>query len=91
MAEGTDRTRAAREPTTHGVSIDIQALHLPHPAQARVEIQFNTWDFGGQEVYRATRQARLGLTRVPTYTGDYRWLCRTHYEQSQPKIPDKIE
>jgi len=36
-------------------------------------------------------QERLGLRRVPTYTGDYLWLCQTHYEQSQPKIPDKIE
>ena len=34
---------------------------------------------------------RLGLRRVPTYTGDYLWLCQTHYEQSQPKIPDKVE
>ena len=34
---------------------------------------------------------RLGLRRVPTYTGDYRWLCQTHYERSQSKIPDKIE
>ena len=29
--------------------------------------------------------------RVPTYTGDYRWLCPYHYEQAQPKIPDRIE
>ncbi len=34
---------------------------------------------------------RLGLHRIPTYTGDYRWLCKTHYEMAQPKIPDKIE
>jgi hypothetical protein len=33
---------------------------------------------------------RLGLTRLPTYTGDYLWLCRKHYEQAQPKIPDRI-
>jgi len=33
----------------------------------------------------------LGLHRVPTYTGDYLWLCQTHYELSQPKIPDTIE
>jgi internalin A len=35
-------------------------------------------------------QEKLGLKRVPTYTGDYRWLCQKHYEQAQPKIPDKI-
>jgi hypothetical protein len=32
-----------------------------------------------------------GLWRVPTYTGNYLWLCRRHYDQMQPKIPDKIE
>jgi internalin A len=36
-------------------------------------------------------QEKLGLTRVPTYTGDYRWLCRAHYRAWEPKIPDKIE
>ena len=34
---------------------------------------------------------KLGLWRVSTYTGNYLWLCRRHYEQAQPKIPDKIE
>jgi hypothetical protein len=34
---------------------------------------------------------RLGLRRVATHTGDYLWLCQTHYEQSQPKIPDRID
>ena len=34
---------------------------------------------------------KLGLWRIPTYTGNYLWLCRRHYEQMQPKIPDKIE
>ena len=32
----------------------------------------------------------LGLTRVPTYPGDFLWLCPTHYEQSQSKIPEKF-
>lgn len=36
-------------------------------------------------------QENLGLERVPTYTGDYRWLCPHHYELAQPKIPDRIE
>ncbi|MBT3338939.1 MAG: hypothetical protein HN855_11965 [Anaerolineae bacterium] len=35
--------------------------------------------------------ARLGLHRVTTYTGDYRWLCKHHYEAWQPNIPDVIE
>lgn len=36
-------------------------------------------------------QERLGLHRVATYTGDFLWLCQKHYEDWQPKIPDKIE
>jgi len=36
-------------------------------------------------------QQRLGLKRMPTYTGDYLWLCETHYQAAQPKIPDHIE
>ena len=44
------------EPTTHGVSIDIHSMHLPHPEKQGVNIQFNAWDFGGQEVYRVTHQ-----------------------------------
>jgi hypothetical protein len=36
-------------------------------------------------------QERLGLHRVATYTGDYRWLCKAHYEAWQPNIPDVIE
>lgn len=33
---------------------------------------------------------RLGLHRVPTYTGEYRWLCKQHFEAGQSKIPDMI-
>jgi hypothetical protein len=36
-------------------------------------------------------RSKLGLKRVPTYTGDFRWLCQKHYDAAQPKIPDKIE
>jgi internalin A len=36
-------------------------------------------------------QEKLGLNRVPTYTGDYRWLCGKHYREWEPRIPDKIE
>ncbi len=35
--------------------------------------------------------AKLGLHRVTTYTGDYRWLCKHHYDAWQPNIPDVIE
>jgi internalin A len=44
------------EPTTHGVAIQVEALHIPHPARPGTAIQFNAWDFGGQEVYRVTHQ-----------------------------------
>jgi internalin A len=36
-------------------------------------------------------QDKLGLHRVPTYTGDYRWLCDYHYNVWQPNIPDVIK
>jgi hypothetical protein len=36
-------------------------------------------------------QDKLGLHRVATYTGDYRWLCKHHYEAWQPNIPDVIQ
>jgi Leucine-rich repeat (LRR) protein len=35
-------------------------------------------------------QEKLGLHRVPTYTGDYRWLCDQHYAAWQPNIPDMV-
>lgn len=44
------------EPTTHGVEIQVEALHIPHPTRPGTAIQFNAWDFGGQEVYRVTHQ-----------------------------------
>lgn len=37
-----------------------------------------------------SNQAKLGLHRVATYTGDYRWLCKHHYEAWQSNIPDVI-
>ncbi|MFP4122410.1 MAG: leucine-rich repeat domain-containing protein [Coleofasciculus sp.] len=30
---------------------------------------------------------RLGLKRLPTYTGDYLWLCEKHYQNRQSKMP----
>ncbi|MCI0610691.1 MAG: ADP-ribosylation factor-like protein, partial [Anaerolineae bacterium] len=36
-------------------------------------------------------QDRLGLHRVTTFTGDYRWLCKYHYDAWQPNIPDVIQ
>jgi hypothetical protein len=33
----------------------------------------------------------MGMTGIPTYTGDYLWPSETHYQAAQPKIPDRIE
>jgi small GTP-binding protein len=52
----TGKEPKQNEPTTHGVSIDIHSMHLPHPEKQGINIQFNAWDFGGQEVYRVTHQ-----------------------------------
>lgn len=35
-------------------------------------------------------QENMGLRRVPTYTGTFRWVCEEHYQQMQSKIPDEI-
>jgi GTPase SAR1 family protein len=43
------------EPTTHGITIDIQSLRLPHPDK-NTEIALNIWDFGGQDDYKVTHQ-----------------------------------
>lgn len=34
---------------------------------------------------------KLGLHRVATYIGDYRWLCKKHYDDWQPNIPDVLK
>jgi len=36
-------------------------------------------------------QANLGLKRMPTYTGEYRWLCHQHYKAAQSKIPERFD
>jgi internalin A len=48
-----DRPFVENRPTTHG--IEIGQVHLNHP-QLDLQIALNTWDFGGQEVYRITHQ-----------------------------------
>ncbi len=35
-------------------------------------------------------QEKIGLHLIPTYTGDYAWVCKKHYELMQPNIPDVI-
>jgi internalin A len=48
-----DRPFVENRPTTHGIRIEILQLHHP---DLDVDLQLNTWDFGGQEVYRITHQ-----------------------------------
>jgi internalin A len=40
--------------TTHG--IEIRTIEVDHPSEAGIRIRMNTWDFGGQPVYRVTHQ-----------------------------------
>jgi len=40
--------------TTHGIEVDT--LTLPHPSLPDQSLLLNVWDFGGQEIYRATHQ-----------------------------------
>jgi GTPase SAR1 family protein len=35
-------------------------------------------------------QERIGLYSIPTYTGDFTWVCKKHYDLMQSKIPDVI-
>jgi internalin A len=48
-----DRPFVENRPTTHGIQIEV--LDFPHP-DLDERLQLNTWDFGGQEVYRITHQ-----------------------------------
>ena len=49
-----DPNEAVGAQTTYG--IDRGTLTLDHPTVAGTEITLNTWDFGGQKVYRVTHQ-----------------------------------
>lgn len=53
LAALRDEEFVHNRPTTHG--IEIGTLDLPHP-QLDTRMTLNTWDFGGQEVYRITHQ-----------------------------------
>ncbi len=49
--------------TTHG--IEIATLALSHPSLSSIQLILNIWDFGGQDIYRATHQ--FFLTRRSLY------------------------
>ncbi|HET9640425.1 MAG TPA: COR domain-containing protein [Allosphingosinicella sp.] len=48
------RSEIGSDNTTWG--IDRGELKLPHPLEEDEEILLNTWDFGGQKIYRVTHQ-----------------------------------
>ncbi len=35
-------------------------------------------------------QERIGLHQIPTYTGDFTWVCKKHYDIMKSNIPDVI-
>jgi energy-coupling factor transporter ATP-binding protein EcfA2 len=73
------------EETTHGVKINVEAFHLPHPAHEDVFIQFNAWDFGGQEVYRVTHQFFFSPRSV------YLLLWRPRYGVEQSRVEEWLK
>jgi small GTP-binding protein len=64
-------------PTTRG--IEIHSLKLPHEYEEDVELMFNAWDFGGQEIYHATHQ--FFLTNRSLFI--LAWNARHGYEQGK--------
>ena len=75
----TGKEPRSGEQSTHGVSIERQAMTLPHPAMKDVTIQFNAWDFGGQEFYRVTHQFFFSRRSIYLLV----WEPRTGVQQCQ--------
>jgi len=65
------------ESTTHG--IEISTLELAHPSRMGVNMQLNSWDFGGQEIYHATHQ--FFLTNRSLFL--LAWNARVGFEQGK--------
>src|SRR2546430_2043400 len=63
--------------TTHG--IEVGTLMIPHPSLPGQSLQLNTWDFGGQDIYRATHQ--FFLTKRSLYL--VIWNARLGGEQGR--------
>lgn len=61
--------------TTHG--IEIRGLDFVHPESA-ISLRLNTWDFGGQEIYRVTHQFYLSQDSLFVVV----WRPREGFEQS---------
>lgn len=54
LAALRDEKFVSNRPTTHGIEVD--QLQITHPQLKKNQLKLNTWDFGGQEVYRTTHQ-----------------------------------
>ncbi|HEY83669.1 MAG TPA: hypothetical protein G4N96_00950 [Chloroflexi bacterium] len=63
--------------TTHG--IQIETLDLAHPTEADVTMQLKAWDFGGQQIYRATHQFFLTNRSLFALV----WNARHGYQQGK--------
>jgi len=63
--------------TTHG--IETNKLCFGRPDRPEIEMQLNTWDFGGQQIYHATHQ--FFLTNRSLYV--LVWNARMGFEQCE--------
>ena len=82
MKEGTDKTLREMHISDHSMGKEGDLRMQNAPASWHCMVCCGNW---------TPHHARVGLTRVATYTGEYRWLCRRHYEETLSKIPDRIE
>jgi len=79
-----------------GISGALTGLKVAEPFRERRGILTEPERSGVRALHAFLREQdplyeKLGLHRIPTYTGDYRWLCKTHYDQTQSKYLDTIE
>jgi internalin A len=82
MKEGTDKTIREMRISDHSMSKEGNLSEAERSGVLALHSLLRELD---------PHHALLGLTRVATYTGEYRWLCRRHYEETLSKIPDRIE
>ncbi len=69
----------------------LESLRDPDEAAAYLNAALEDDSEDAAELFLlALRNVVACLIRVPIYTGDYLWLCEIHYQQSRPKIPEKI-
>lgn len=67
------------EDPTH--KIEIKTLEIEHPEEKNINLQLNCWDFGAQDIYRATHQFFLTDRSLFLLI----WDARVGWEQSNGK------